>query len=143
MLSLVNSKTLVTPVGEPALQGGATLTMLVAKPFIGVTTMPTGFKRVGSPAGYSAGLLLYSFSTRMGTENAADFPSPVAVQQRISSSSSIAETRSYWTPQRPSFHAGISFLTMFWMVSRPIWACHRALRAMELFESGGRASSAS
>ena len=55
-------------------------TILSARPFVGVTTTPIGLFRVGSPATYASGCSLYSRSTRVGTENAADFPSPVAVR---------------------------------------------------------------
>ena len=66
--------------------------MLLANPFVGVTTTPIGLEWVGRLAGYDSGCWLYSISTRQGIEKAADFPSPVAVQQRMSCPSRIAET---------------------------------------------------
>ena len=54
-------------------------TMLSASPLVGVTTTVIGLHQVGRPATYASRCLLYSSSTRVGIENAADFPSPVAV----------------------------------------------------------------
>ena len=100
--------------------------MLLASLFVGVITTPMGLFRVGSSAGYASGCALYSRRTRPGTENAADFRSPVTVQQRISRPSRIAETSSSCTRCRPSIHVGIIFFTMVCIVSRRIGSCQRA-----------------
>jgi hypothetical protein len=59
-----------------------------------VTTTPIGLEQVGRLAGYDSGFWLYSKSTRQGIEKAVDFPSPVAVQQRMSCPSRIPEMSS-------------------------------------------------
>jgi hypothetical protein len=102
-------------------------TILFARPFVGVTTSPTGFVRVGRCLGYRCGLELYSFKTRIGMENAADLPSPVAVQQKTSSPSRIGATSSSWTGRSPSFHCGTTFRTIDWRVLRPMGSCQRDL----------------
>ena len=58
--------------------------ILLASLFVGVIVTLMGLFRVGSPVGYASGCALYLRRTRAGTVKAADFPSPVAVQQRIS-----------------------------------------------------------
>ena len=105
-------------------------TVLSANPFIGVIMTPTGLVQVGRPAGYISGYLLYSKSTRVGTENAANFPSPVAVQQSISSPSRIAEMRSSWTTHSPLVHLGMSFLTIVLIVTRPRGSCQHDPQAI-------------
>ena len=57
----------------------------------------------------------------------SDFPSPVAVQQSMSLPSRIVETSSSCTGCGPSFHVGISVVTMVHIVSRPIGSCQRAM----------------
>jgi hypothetical protein len=75
---------------------------------------------------------LYSLRTRIGTENAADFPSPVAVQQRTLSPSRIAVTRSSCTGRSPFVHSAITFLTMMPIVLRPSSSFQRILGAIEV-----------
>ena len=84
-----------------------------------------GLFQVGSPAGYPSGCALY-LRTRPGIVKAADFPSPVAVQQRIIRPSRTAETSSSRPRCRPSIDVGIMFFTMFCTVSRPRGSCQRA-----------------
>jgi hypothetical protein len=109
-------------------------TILFASPFVGVITIPIGFARVGRPRGYASGLLLYSRRTRQGIAKAADFPSAVAVQQRISLPSRIPETSSSWTAYRPFVHVGTTFFTIALIVSRPMRSCQRCPEAI-FFES--------
>ena len=52
-----------------------------------MTMTPIGLERVGRLVGYDLG----SKSRRQGMEKAADFPSLIAVQQRMSCPSRIAE----------------------------------------------------
>lgn len=92
-------------------------------PFLSQSATPTGLVVVGRPAGYTSGCLLYSWSTREGTKNAADFPSPVAVQQRMSCPSRIAEMSSSWTACSPFVHFCMSFFTIVLIVVRPTGSC--------------------
>ena len=56
--------------------------ILLASPFAGVIMTLMGLFQVGSQAGYVSVCALY-LRTRPGIVKAADFPLPVAVQQRI------------------------------------------------------------
>ena len=85
-----------------------------------------GLFRVGSPVGYASGCALYLRRTMPGTAKAANFPSPVAVQQRIFRLWRIAEMTSSCTRCRLSAHVGMIFFTMVCTVSRLIGSCHRA-----------------
>ena len=85
-----------------------------------------GLFQVESPVGYAFGCALH-LRTRPGIVKAADFLSPVAVQQRIFQPSRTAETSSSFTGCRPSVHeVGITFFTMICIVSRPIGSCQQA-----------------
>jgi len=64
---------------------------------------------------------------RQGIEKAADFPSPVAVQQRMSCPSRIAEMSSSRTILSLFIYSGIIFLTMVLMVSIPTGSCQWGL----------------
>ena len=97
----------------------------VASPFIGVITMPIGLAWVGRPQGYAWVFLLYSRRTRQGIAKAADFPSPVAVQQSISLPSRIPETSSSWFGCNPFVQAGTIFFMMSVFVSRLPGSCQR------------------
>ena len=88
--------------------------MLLANPFVSVTTTPIGLEQVSRLAGYDSGCWLYPKSMRQGIEKAADFPSPVAVQQRVSCPSRIAEISLSWTICSPFVHRGISFWQWCW-----------------------------
>ena len=109
-----------------ALEKGRKHTILVASPFVGVITTPMGVFRVGSPAGHASRCALYLRRTRPGIAKAADFPSPVAVQQTIFRPLRTAETSWSCTGCRPSVHVGIMFSAMVRTVSRPRGSCQWA-----------------
>jgi len=105
-------------------------TMLSASPFVGVITTLIGCFRVGSPATYTSGCLLYSKSTRIDTKNAADFLSPVTVQQRTLFPSRMAATSSSWTTCSLFIQFGMSFLMMVLITSRPSGSCQWGCQAI-------------
>ena len=97
----------------------------VASPFVGVITTSMGLFWVGSPVGYASGCALY-LRTRPGIVKAADFPSSVAVQQRVFRPSRTSEMSSSCTGCRLSIHVGIMFFTMVCIISRLRGSCQRA-----------------
>ena len=75
-------------------------------------------------------LLLYSRRTRQGIKKAANFPSPVAMQQSIFFPSRMPEISLSWTACRPFIHVGTIFFTIALMVSRPTISCQQCPKAI-------------
>jgi hypothetical protein len=66
--------------------------------------------------------------------NSADFPSPVAVVQSMSSRPRTWHMTSSCQLWRPSFHSGILALIILWIVSWPTVSCQwcQAIRSVQI-----------
>lgn len=75
-------------------------------------------------------LLLYSRRTRQGIKKAANFPSPVAVQQNIFFPSRIPEISLSWTACRPMLLQSSSQSPWWSRLSRPTRSCQQCPKAI-------------